>query len=146
MQGACLMDGGPPGGHTARMYQVPDRRFRVVRFLPTHNQLLLYSDPAPEAGHLLRLEVLFVDVAFLCLPPVFDGLSLRRADAAERRGILATTGGAEKEVYLLGPDTRWFVVAGVAQWLEADRSYSDPSVFFPEGWEMDPDVAIGRIV
>ncbi|MFG1954729.1 hypothetical protein [Micromonospora sp. NPDC048830] len=135
--------------YKAPSYMVTDRQFKVVDFMQTHCQLLLQSPPPSNGSSPLRIEVLFAGVTFMFLPPVFRGLYLRKAEYAEAQRILAGLNfGADRrgDVYLLSSDHDWFVVSvSSPQWVEAVRAYSDPSIFFPETWEVDSTLSIGSL-
>jgi hypothetical protein len=123
----------------------PDRQFRLWRFISTHSQLLLQSQADEHSGHLYRIEVLFPGVAHMSLPPYLDALHVRKAakdSAAGFEGIVGAPLPPDVDVYLIHPQAPWFVISEPPSWVQAIRTYSDPSVFFPEGWSIDPEVVV----
>jgi hypothetical protein len=134
---------------TAISLDIPDRQFQVWEYIPTHCQLLLQSNRAPEWGLSNRIEILFPGVAFFSLPPVMSSIALRRAEASTRQRVLLENQLADDtnlDVYLLSPARNWFVVSGPPQWAEADLAYDEPSVFFPRSPTIDPDLIVWRLM
>ncbi|MFI6330570.1 hypothetical protein ACIBBG_19975 [Micromonospora chersina] len=114
----------------------------------THTQVWLQADPASSSGHEHRLEVLFQNVQYLCMPFVLRGLSLRRA-TAEQAARLGELHGLESDprwdLYLLSRSDDWFVVSATPIWAEAKLSYRDEPVFWSYSGREDVVVSIGTL-
>lgn len=105
------------------------RVFHVEMFRGGMNRLLLRSWSSD--AHSTRLEVLFMNTKYVCMPMSFDGLTIR--DATSELGasdpfVLATPSLKVFEVESGGNVGR--VVAGSVSYLEDCGSPSDPSSFF----------------
>jgi len=125
-----------------------ERVFRLSSFDPTHNQLIIRSDPDLE--HETRIEIYFGNVAYMALRPMIRGITLRRASADEGADIASRVGlDAEMLEYLFLLETATpvsFVVSGRPSWREATRTFDDPSLFdLSQPWPPGADVSWGAI-
>jgi hypothetical protein len=105
------------------------RVFHVEMFRGGMDRLLLRSWASD--AHPTRLEVLFMNTKFVCMPMSFDGLTVR--DATSELGstdpfVLASAGLKVFELASGGDVGR--VVAGSVSYVEDNGSPSDPSSFF----------------
>ncbi|MFI8345759.1 hypothetical protein [Streptomyces sp. NPDC085596] len=115
------------------------RLFRVVRFDPSHRQLMLRSEALAMDETTTRVEVCIGHVELMFLRPYYrDGLHIRRATEAEFAELSERHG-------LSADDARWtwmiaddgsFVVGGAPSWREAEYSLMDrESLFdFSKSW------------
>ena len=99
-------------------------RFQVWSYSVSHGQLLLRSTKSAERP--TQIDVLFSNVAAMCLAAAFDGMEIRRAAASDftpplQLGALSSSG---RETYrILGREVDGYVVAGSVVWDEAAREY-----------------------
>ncbi|MEU4398681.1 hypothetical protein [Micromonospora orduensis] len=131
---------------TTAELEAPDRLFQITHVSRTHTQLWLQADA--NSSHQYRLEVLFQDVKYLCVPFMLRGLSLRRADPEQTRRLtdlhdLVVEPGSN--VYLLSRSHDWFVVSSHPLWAEATLSYSDEPVFWSHTGNEDVVVSMGTV-
>jgi hypothetical protein len=128
-------------------YSRPDWIFRMWSISPTHNQLILRSDPMDDAR---RAEVYFGNIQLMFLHPVLHGLHVRRATRSELGQLKQVCGippdWEEDGVFLLSPSGLDFVVSGNPAWREAVRDFDAPSLFdFDQPWPPSPEVSWGTV-
>jgi hypothetical protein len=105
------------------------RVFHVETFRGGMNRLLLRSWASD--AHPTRLEVLFMNAKYICIPMSFDGLTIR--DSTVELGptdpiVVASTG--LKVFEIASGETVGRIVAGSVAFAEDSGSPSDPSSFF----------------
>ncbi|WP_040390311.1 hypothetical protein [Catelliglobosispora koreensis] len=128
---------------TTSSFEVPNRQFQLWSFKQTHCRLLLQSNPSSDLGYETRIEVLFPGVDFVSVPSNFTGLHVRRADRRTSSAALETAQLDEQhdgQVFLLSPGKDWFVISGPPSLAETRLRYNDPSVFTPQGLELEESV------
>jgi len=127
-------------------FEVPDRLFQIRQVGRTHSQMWLQAE-RPFVNE-YRLEVLFPDVGYLCLPFALRGLYLRRAPADEAARLTALHGVTvepDRAVFLLSREHDWFVVSGEPAWAESALSYDEPTVFFNSDYGPDVVISVGTL-
>lgn len=110
------------------------RLFRVVRFDPSHRQLLLRSDAVAVDRTTTVVEVYIGHVELMLLKPVYrDGLHIRRASPAEfaslseRHGLEAD---AAEWTWMIERDGGSFVVGSRPAWRETEYPPADREWLF----------------
>ncbi|MFG1705307.1 hypothetical protein ACFLIM_19135 [Nonomuraea sp. M3C6] len=110
------------------------RLFRVVRFDPSHRQLLLRSDAVAVDRTTTVVEVHIGHVELMLLKPIYrDGLHIRRASPAEfaelreRHGLEADAAGWTWMIERYGGS---FVVGGQPAWRETEYPPADRELLF----------------
>jgi hypothetical protein len=120
--------------------------FRLWSFNPTHNQLVIRSEPMGDAP---RAEVYFGNVQLMFIHPILQGLRLRRATESELGQLKQTCEilpDSEDFVFLLSPSGLDFVVSGNPAWREAVRDFDAPSLFdSDQSWPPGPEVSWGVV-
>jgi hypothetical protein len=99
-------------------------RFQVWSYSVSHGQLLLRSTRNPYRP--TQIDVLFVNVAAMGIPTVFDDIEIRKATLSDFSGQLQT--GAVslhgRDFYqIFGREIEGYVIAGSVVWNEADLDY-----------------------
>ena len=112
------------------------RKFQLWGYGVSHGQLLLRSNKAPDSPT-TRLEILFKDARFVCLPSVMDGLTVRRGDDEIVDRNMSDFGPLELEhgvsIFAVGGQGwKGFVVAGAVWTLEDDAEYFAASKLAPD--------------
>ena len=107
------------------------RSFKLSGYVFSHGLLLLRSNKVPGLTP-TRLEVLFQDTRFVCLPEVMDGLHIRLGDNEVVRPHFSNLGPMEFEYGVStfevgGNGWKGFIVAGSAWMLEDDTAGNQPS-------------------
>lgn len=119
--------GPDPGKGTTRFA----RSFQMWDFRVGHGQLLLRSPKAP--GLATRVDLLFKNVAAICLPTVLDELTLFEATDEERAGMQLPVEPRQlrgrKLFVLRGSSISGYVLAGAVFWHEDQGEYDAPSHF-----------------
>lgn len=107
------------------------RHFQVWAYSVSKCRLLLRS--TKDSGIATRVDVYFGGVGRMLLKPDYDGLHVAEASAADLRVYRDRYGeiGPGYTLFILEPDLRSFVVAGVVQWHEDTGGFQDPSAFGP---------------
>jgi hypothetical protein len=105
-----------------------DRMFEVWRYSVSHRQLLLRSNKEDRWPN--RIELLFKNVQFMAVPPVFmTGLEIRQcaADESALPDYLRKLPVKVPWYRLAGGSFEAYVAAGALYTHEDDLDYSDPS-------------------
>lgn len=106
-------------------------RFQMWSYAVGHGQLLLRSPKSTDSP--TRIDVLFKNVAFVCLPTMFDGLAVSEATMEEETKLKSQLGSPRQEGRKLfvvrGADFMGYVVAGAVASYEDEREYYEPSHF-----------------
>lgn len=106
-----------------------DGPFAVWCYTIEHGRLLLRRTKSTE--HPTRVDILFKDVGWMCMPTTFADVRIREASSGEAdsllsAGSLRTLG---RRIYaVFGPNWEGYVLAGVVVWKEDDGEYNDPSL------------------
>jgi len=103
--------------------------FALWSYTVGHGRLLLRRTKSSDRP--TRVDVLFKDVGWLCMPAQFDGITISEADPGEVGPFLATAGSvrtADRTVFVIrGCDSRGYVLSGAVTWTEDAGEYGDPS-------------------
>jgi hypothetical protein len=103
--------------------------FAVWSYTIGHGRLLLRRPKAP--GFPTRVDVLFKDTGWFCLPMTFDDLEIREVPLEEAGALLERAGHlrtAERRLFALsGAGGRGYVLAAVGVWHEDAVEYHEPS-------------------
>ncbi|MDX3109853.1 hypothetical protein ACIBO5_16570 [Nonomuraea angiospora] len=119
------------------------RLFRVVRFDPSHRQLLLRSEALAVDSTTTVVEVHIGHVELMLLKPIYrNGLHIRRASHAEfaelreRHGLGAD---AEEWTWMIERDGGSFVVGSQPAWRETEYPPADREWLFDFTKPWPPD-------
>lgn len=103
--------------------------FALWTYTIGHGRLLLRRTKSTD--HPSRVDVLFKDVGWICIPTQFEGVRIREADSAEAGQLFATAGSvrtADRKIFVIsGSDSKGYVLAGAVTWKEDRGEYDDPS-------------------
>lgn len=105
--------------------------FQIWSYSVGHGQLLLRSTKSPDRP--TQIDILFTDVAAICIPTTFDGVEVHEVDAADLRTqpVLGNLSWCDRRVYAIaGPGVDGYVVAGAVAFDEGDREYDSVSPLF----------------
>ena len=107
------------------------RRFQMWAYAVGHSQILLRSPKSADSP--TRIDVLFKNVAFICLPTMCDGLAVSEATMEEEtklRSQLSLPRQVGRKLFVVsGADFTGYVVAGAVASYEDEREYDAPSHF-----------------
>src|SRR5579885_2951466 len=105
--------------------------FQIWKYTVSHSELLLRrtrSEGTEYKKFKTRVDVFFKPVAYLQLPSGFNGLKLEEMEPGEI-DLPYKLKRDEKIFRLTGENYIGYVVAYLALWDEAEKSFSDPSKF-----------------
>ncbi|MFI2711935.1 hypothetical protein ACH495_17575 [Micromonospora sp. NPDC018662] len=131
---------------TTTELEVPDRLFQITHVSRTHTQVWLQSDASENHKH--RLEVLFQDVRYLCMPFVLRGLWLAKAEPEHAARLLdqhELDADPAWDVYRVSRTQDWFVVSASPLWAESKLGYRDEPVFWSQTGREDVVVSLGTV-
>jgi hypothetical protein len=107
-----------------------DGPFAVWSYTVGHGRLLLRR--TKSATHPTRVDVLFKNVGWVCLPMNFDGLQIKEAAPGEADLLMVGAGPVRmsdrKVFHVAGSSWKGYVAAGVVVWHEDDHEYDAPSL------------------
>jgi hypothetical protein len=106
-----------------------DGLFSIWSYAIGHGRLLLRR--TKSATQCTRVDILFKDVGYVCLPTTFEYVCIEEAASREAERILIQTSSlrmkGRKVFQVSRQNWRGFVVAGVVVWHEDEREYDEPS-------------------
>jgi hypothetical protein len=106
-----------------------DGRFALWSYTIGHGRLLLRRTKSAE--HPTRVDILFKDVGWMCIPTDIADVRIQEATSDEAESVLANTGTVRRDgrkmFVVSGAQCRGYVLAGIVVWKEDVGEYSDPS-------------------
>ena len=119
---------------TERLFE-SRRQFQLWRYVVSHGQLLLRSNPSSR--HKSRIEVLFKGVEWLNLPTTLNGLAIYTASSDEQKQFEAAThiniNGGLIPYIVKSKGTTSFVLANGCWSVEEQKDYFATSSLLIEG-------------
>lgn len=115
------------------------RRFQLWSYTVSHGQLLLRSTKESEhATHATQVDVLFKNVGMICIPALFDGLTVTSVSvdelSANGLAVTARSSKGRKCFKLEGDDWRGSIIASLVAWSEEDAEYYDETKLLSGAW------------
>jgi hypothetical protein len=103
------------------------RQFQVWSYTTSHGQLLLRS--SKSINYNSRFDVLFKDVAYICIPAVFNCLKVIELDGDPEVSImLGDLSLHDRTIFrIAGEGYSGYIVAGAIFWNEDQGEYDEPS-------------------
>jgi hypothetical protein len=103
--------------------------FALWSFTIGHGRLLLRRTKSSAHPH--RVDVLFKDTGWICLPSSLENLTIREVPLNIAGALLVSAGSIRKTGRKLfrvtGTAEEGFVLAGAVAWVEDEGEYNDPS-------------------
>ena len=103
--------------------------FAVWSYTIGHGRLLIRRVKSSSDPH--RIDILFKDSGWICLPSSLDDLSIQEVPVDEPAELFAKAGRVRtndrKMFKVTGTDQQGYVLAGAVTWAEDEGEYNDPS-------------------